>query len=147
MSTRRQLILAQIETMLEGIFVNDEQVFVHVEVGKAGPDDINNVPTPAIFVFQGPESRAEETIGFEVWNWTIILEVWARDNDLETLLGLIHTQMAKNNADGGLICSSTMGVIDVKRQSSELMIVDPTKSLEVMTIVYSIWYRHPYGTP
>lgn len=134
--------------MLTGITENGESVFQFVDVGKLATPDLETAPVPAVWVFQGPEEFIENaTAGFDTWEWSIYIEVWARDNDLEHLLGLIHTEMGKNNADGGLICSVTMGVIDVKRKSCELTLVDPTKSLEMMSIVYSIKYRNPYGVP
>jgi hypothetical protein len=134
--------------MLTSIQENGEAVFQFVDVGKLSTPDLETAPTPAVWVFQGPEEYVEKaTLGFDTWNWSILIEVWARDAEMEHLLGLIHAEMGKNNADGGLICSTTMGVVDVKRKSCELTLVDPTKSLEMMSIVYSVTYRNPYGVP
>jgi hypothetical protein len=89
----------------------------------------------------------DEVTDMEQWEWTIIFEVWAKDEDMEHLLGLLHTVMAKNNSDGGLICSTLMGVIDVMRMSSDMLVVDPDRSLLAMVVTFSVLYRHSYGQP
>ena len=147
MSTHRQMILDQIETMLNGIEENDSAVFKHVAIGEITPVDLDTVAFPAIFVFPGPEKRMDEVTDMEQWEWTIIFEVWAKDEDMEHLLGLLHTVMAKNNSDGGLICSTLMGVIHVMRMSSDMLVVDPDRSLLAMVVTFSVLYRHSYGQP
>lgn len=145
--TRRQQILARIKTMLESIEENYIPVFNSVSVGKISPVDIETVKFPSVFVFQGAESRLEDNSAFEQWDWTISLEVWAKDEDLEHLLGLLHTEMEKNYSDGGLICSTLLGVIDVKRTGSDIMVVDPEQSIVAMIVTFSVLYRHLFGQP
>lgn len=147
MSTHREGILDRIKLMLEGIEENDMPVFKHVSVGEITPVDIDTVALPAVFVFQGPEKRLVQVTDREQWDWTIILEVWAKDENMEHLLGLLHTVMAKNYSDGGLICSTLLGVIDVMRTGSDMMIVDPDRSLAAMVVTFTVLYRHEYGQP
>ncbi len=139
MSTKRTDILNYIKTILEG--VSDLQ---EVFVNKSTIVDIETVKMPCAFVFSGPESRLVDphysVIGYETWDWNVGLEVWAQDTDMEALLGSIHEKMhSGEQMNGKAVTSFRTGV--------NMMVIDPTQSLEVMAIDYSIIYRHVKGGP
>lgn len=144
----RQNILDKVKTMLESIVDNSAVALLNeVTVGKITPTTLETVPLPVAFVFPGPDQAAPAgatAIDFETWDWTVTIEVWAKDIDMETILKFIHRKMAKDTPEGligGL-------AIDVKRQSSSgTLVVSNDYSTSAMLIDFLVRFRHPWGAP
>ena len=72
--TLRQTILSKIGEVLEGVSGVEK-----VEIERSTPVDIDTIPFATCFVYSGPEERATDdrsTIGFETFDWTVVIEVW-----------------------------------------------------------------------
>ena len=136
MSTTRENILDKAKVILTAV-----DGVLYVDLLHPSPVDIETIPMPAIFIYTGPEVRLNDNravIGYETWQWNIVLEVWARDTDMEALLGKIHTAMFNDNDfSGSAVVSYRTGV--------DMQVVDVEQSLQVMVIEQEIIYRHVKG--
>lgn len=135
-NTTRQNIFDTVEAILTGI-----TSIKHIQVAKISPVDLDTCPFPAAFVYSGPEVRQmgdQAVIGYETWLWQLMIEVWARDTVMETLLQSIHTAMfADEDLSGYAVTSYRTGV--------DFLVVDPERSLQSMLVEYTILYRHVKG--
>lgn len=142
MSTKRENILKAVGTIISGIKSEGKTVFKTVTVAKIPPVELETVAFPACFIYSGGETKLVEgnsaVVGSETWDWNIILEVWAMDIQMETLLNLIHSAMfADYKLDNNAEWSERIGV--------DFMVVDPTRQIEAMFITYRVLYRHLLG--
>jgi len=135
--TTRANILTTIKTILEGVSALQE-----VQVNKNTLIDMETVKMPCAFVYSGVERRIVEpnysVIGYETWDWSIAIEVWAQDSDMEVLLGAIHEKMHSGETMSGYAVTSF-------RTGADIYVIDPTQAMEAMLIDYSIIYRHIKG--
>lgn len=143
MSTTRQNILSSIKTTLEAIKdSNGKRRFTTIKTeDKQAPPSLDVTPLPLIFVWTDRENRVEDdraVIGKETWEWYIVLEVWAKDKDMEELLSYIHTAMYNNDDFDHYACFSD-------RISVDFLTLDTTKQLEAMLVSYRVLYRHTRG--
>jgi len=138
-TTTRMNILNTIKSVLEGVSAIQE-----VQVNRNTLVDMDTISMPCAFVFSGAEVRITDStyavIGYETWDWTVSIEVWAQDTDMEELLGDIHTAMHNNEH------LSTYAVTSF-RTGVDHFVVDPTQLLAGMLLDYSIIYRHRKGVP
>jgi len=135
MSTFRQNIISNIVTVLQEISqlksVTAEEIVI---------TDLDTVPMPCAFVVVSSESRVETgTIGYESWDWSINVEVWAR-TDLEVLLELIHKKLYEDPLRGGYATNT-------HRIGSDIFTIESDKQLNGLMINFQIHYRHPWGNP
>lgn len=133
--TVRQNIIANIVTELQEVSqlksVTAEEVVI---------TDLDTVPMPCAFVVAGGESRVETgTIGYESWDWSINVEVWAK-TDLEVLLGIIHQKMYEQPLRGGY-------AINTVRVGADIFTIESDKQLNGLMINFLVRYRHPWGNP
>jgi hypothetical protein len=137
MSTKRQSILSNIKTTLQNI-----TAIKTVLLSKLSISDLETYPYPICFIFSGGESKTWENgvLAYETWIWPVYIEVWALDTDMETYLGSIHNEMAKDETRGGyaLKCERV--------GSSAPWLVDPDDNLAGMLLEFQIMYRHVEGT-
>lgn len=141
-NTKRQNILAAIKTIVEGITSGGSRVFPYVDINKIPPTELETVPFPACFIYSDREMKYTEgenaVIGSETWEWYIMLEVWALDKDMETLLSDLHTAMYANyDFDENAEWSERMGI--------DFYTVDPEMRLEAMVLPFRVVYRHNLG--
>ncbi len=135
-NTTRQNILAQIKTTLEGV-----ESITEVQVNKTTPVDIETIGFPCAFIYSGGETRQQNgPITYETWEWEIQIELWARDSDMETLLGVVHAAMFADEKIGGYADTSY-------RTGVDMYVIDPLQSLEAALITYLVRYKHVRGTP
>lgn len=136
MSTTRQNILTQLETVLEAI-----SSVKYVELERSKPIDLDVLPIPCIFVYTGDEKRVVDeraVIGKETWDWNVVLEVWT-NTDPEDILNDIHTAMYTNRTLGGY-------AINTIRDSLEgIYVIDEDANVKSLILNYSITYRHTLG--
>lgn len=133
----RTSILSKIETVLQGVDGINEVI-----VDKVTPVSLETVVLPCAFVYSGSEIRLTDdrsVIGYENWEWDILIEVWARDSVMETLLSSIHSAMFANELMGGYASTSY-------RTGVDLFVIDPEQSLQSMLITYKVIYRHVSGS-
>lgn len=134
--SKRSDILTAVETVITGT-----GLFAYVYKGMASAIDLTKIPFPAIFIYGGPDTRRmdeEVTIGKEVWDWTVVLEIWAKDLDFEAALATIHSAMFTNRRFGGLARTSY-------RLGSDPFIVDPSKYINGLSVPYMVKYEHTQG--
>lgn len=134
--TKRQDILEQLKSMIETVYE-----VKYVEINRMTVLDLDTVPMPCVFIYSGREVRAtddESVIGFENWDWNIVVEVWANDMDLEDLLGKIHAAIYEDYTLGNLASY-------ILRTGVDMLVVDPEKLLKAMLIDYQVKYRHQIG--
>lgn len=135
MSTTRQRIIANIVTELQEVTqlksVTAEEVVI---------TDLDTIPMPCAFVVAGPEIRLNDgTIGYETWNWSINVEIWAKTS-VEVLLGLIHEKLYEDP----LRANNALSTI---RTGSDIFTIETDKQTNGMMINFLINYRHPWGNP
>jgi hypothetical protein len=136
LTTKRTSILNQIKTTLEGV-----SGMGAVEVNRATPVDIETIAFPCVFVYSGSETRLTDNrsvIGYENWEWQILMEVWGQDQDMEALLGLIHAAMFADEGIGGFAVTSY-------RTGVDMYVLDPDRARSAMLLSYSVIYRHVRG--
>lgn len=135
MSTTRQLILANIKSEIEEI----TQINT-VLLDKLSIPELETQSFPMCFIFSGAENKEYDVLTKETWKWTVFIEVWALDSDLETYLGYIHNKMAEDETRGGnsLRCERV--------GCSAPWLIVPDDNISGMLLEYEIWYRHTYGT-
>ncbi|MCK5235475.1 MAG: hypothetical protein KAR06_00705 [Deltaproteobacteria bacterium] len=135
-NTTRQDILADIKSTLNGI-----SVIKQVSVGKVSAVDIEKVAFPVCFVFSEDETKAEPKSDLvETWIWHIGLEIWSKNSDMETMMGLIQTAMNEDRTCGG-------NAIFCERISSDRYMIDPSKFIMGLSMTYEIKYRHAVLVP
>lgn len=133
--TTRQNVLLNIKSTLENI-----SSIKTVILSKLAISDLETYPYPICFIFSGGESKVWDVINYESWEWPVYIEVWALDTDMETYLGLIHNEMAKDYTRGGYVLDSE------RVGSSAPWLVDADSNLSGMLIEYRVKYRNVYGT-
>lgn len=135
--TVRSDILAAFKAALEGV-----TALQAVEVGKYEPVDLGEIAFPSAYVFPERDflDESQQVIGFEVFDWTVVIEVWCKVADIETLHGSIVSAMGADNSLGG-------HALNCYRTDSEMFQVDPIRGIAVLQMGYKIKYRHPLGTP
>jgi hypothetical protein len=143
MATTRQDILTVIKSTIEGIVAsNDVRRFKSVILGRMPPSNTQNVPYPTCFIYSDRETRIDEgieaVIGMETWSWMVVLEVWASDAIMESLLNDIHTAMYTNRYFSNHACYS-------ERVGIDFLIVDASNQITAMLVPYRIVYRHKLG--
>jgi hypothetical protein len=138
--TNRQDILENLKTAIETV-----AGMKAVDVNKIDTRDLQDTPLPASWIFSGSETRAEFIYKREHWSWDVIIQVWARDTDMEDLLDKVNTaiyamyQALYVNVDGAI-------VTNLYRDTSDLYEVDSDESLKGWVITYKIFYNTDKGT-
>ncbi len=130
-------ILSDIDTVLKAM---TEFIDASVITGKAEQVDLESVTLPVAFVLQGPERKPSQAMGLETWEWTITVEVWCKDSDVETLYAAVHQALMVDIYRGG-------HALNFYRDGGDVLSVDPGRSLSAFQQTYQILYRHPFGTP
>lgn len=137
-NTTRQNILANIQTVLEGI-----TRIKSVIANKMVIPDFNINPMPIAFVFSGEEKDFTDAVGVlirESWRWEVVVTIWTQDEDIEDYIGLVHNAMALDETRGGY-------ALQCKRVAATApYAVDPEGSVEGIELVFEVQYRHTYGT-
>ncbi|RLA87316.1 MAG: hypothetical protein DRG40_00710 [Deltaproteobacteria bacterium] len=110
------------------------------EVERLSPLDLDTLPLPSVFVYPGREVRETETMGHETWRLEVQVEAWAKEEQLEGLLGEIHQALYQDRRLGGLALS-------LVRAGSDMYVVDPSRALGGMLITFEVLYRHAVGDP
>jgi hypothetical protein len=135
--TKREQILEVIKTIFEGT-----RLFKTVKIENFDLIDLQKTALPVAYIYKGKEVRADDsdrgTIGFETWDWTVVIEIWAKDGDLEDFLDTIHTAMFANYRFNGLARYSY-------RTSAEPFMVETSMMVHGMSITYQVLYEHPQG--
>jgi hypothetical protein len=137
-ATKRQQILSSIANTLCQV-----SAIQTVSINKSDPVDLDTIPMPACFVYSGPQNRAgdDDTImGYETFEWTVIVEVFAENVDMETLLGQIHNKMFFNCHQSGTAEFSWLSGVNI-------FLIDPLRQLQMMSLEFYVLYRHPMGVP
>lgn len=134
--TIRQNILSNIKTTLEAI-----TDFKKVELNRVTPLDLDIVPLPIVFIFSGNEDKSNETvIGSKAVakDWEINIELFARDTDMEGLIGKVELEMMKDFRRNG-------NAETTERTGIEIHVLEPDKSLIGVLMRYNVLYRHQFG--
>ena len=134
--SKRTDILAHLKTTLEGVSGIEE-----VQINRTIPVDIETAVFPCVFLYSGIETRLMDNravIGYENWEWTVLIEVWGKDEDMEALLKLVHDALFADEQIGGHAVTSY-------RTGVDMLVLDPDRHMEAMLIQYTIIYRHTRG--
>jgi hypothetical protein len=89
----RSDILGDIQTVISGI-----AGIGTVTAGKVEYVDLDNLTFPACFILQGPERKISGSTEHETFAWTVVIEVWCRDIDVEPFHAFVHQAMAPDAA-------------------------------------------------
>ena len=131
----RSNILANIQSVVSGI-----SGIGTVTTGKVEYVDLDSLTLPAAFVLQGPERKIPGSTEHEAWAWTVVVDVWCKDTDVESFHALVHQAMAADIYRGG-------NALNCYRESSDPLAVDPGRGIGGFQQEYRIDYRHPLGSP
>ena len=131
----RSDILADIEAVLGGV-----PAIQTVKVGSLEEVDLEEIDIPVVFVLSGPERKIPGSTEHETWEWTVVVETWCKDTDIETLYAATHAAMAADPTRGGK-------AYDCERTAGDILSVDPGRALAALQQTYTIKYRHPLGSP
>ena len=131
----RSNILADIEAVLGAI-----PAIQTVKVGSLEEVDLEELAIPIVFVLSGPERKIPGSTEHETWEWTVVIETWCKDTDIETLYAAIHSALAADYTRGGK-------AINCDRTAGDILSIDPGRALAALQQTYTIEYRHPMGTP
>lgn len=133
--TIRQLLLKNIGDTLAEI-----SEIKTVQVQKFSPLELDTLPLPAAFVYAATEVRKDETSATEIWDFEVAVEVWAKEDELEQLLGLVHKKLYEDRRRGGM-------ALKTERLDSSTFIVDPERSLGGILMTFLITYYNKLGDP
>ena len=111
----------------------------NVSVNKLDSRDIRDTKLPAIWIFSGAERRGDFKYGQEWWDWDIIVQVWADNEDMEELLSLVNTAIYSR-----YVAEEFVEVL--YRKSAELFIVDSDGEEQGWTLIYKNIYGTDKGT-
>lgn len=141
--TTRQNILDELKLFLEEVADDSgTPLFKQVEITRMAPPDLETMPLPACFIYSDREYRVEDeraVIGKETWEWYVVIEVLAMDEEMETILKFIHSKLYTNyDVSDYAEWAERMGV--------DFFVYDPERRLTSMAIPYRILYRHTLGT-
>lgn len=101
--------------------------------------DLETEKLPVAMLFSGRETRQEEEIGEETYDWELELEIYGNfDMDTENLLQAISNKIALNETLNGT-CHYA------RRQGSDVLTSDVTKEMKALKIIYQVRYSHLYG--
>ena len=131
----RSDILADIQTVISGI-----AGIGTVAAGKVEYVDLDNLTLPTAFILQGPEKKITGSTEHETWEWTVVIEVWCKDTDVEPFHASVHQAMASDISRGGY-------ALNCHRESSDPLAIDPGRGVAGFHQEYRIDYRHPLGSP
>lgn len=129
--SERKIILTKFESILQTI----PQIKT-VEVNRISPVNPQKVDLPGAFIYSGPEVRDKSEYGDANWNWEILIEVWAKDSDMEDMLELVHATIY-------LEYLASEFVNRLSRVGANLYSVDVADELRGLSIVYQINYNTP----
>jgi hypothetical protein len=126
------------------------------EVDRSLAVNIDTAPMASSFVYAGPETRVtadnEATLGFETWDFTVIVEIWARKNDIENLLAKLHQAINDNrfltvvkyvttsNPSGRLLSGT-----GIKRDGADPQYFEVAEEKKAMIVPFVCRYRHTIG--
>lgn len=137
MSTR-QNILNQFVTDISAMTVVPLQ-----EVHQKQPTlaDVEKLSFPSAFVYTGVETRVEDSravIGYENWDMEVVVEVWSKEDNLESILEEIHAAIFADYTLGG-------NAVEAKRLGSDTWILDYEGTWYVLYIPFAVFFRHVRG--
>ena len=132
--TARQTILEHYETAIDTV-----PSIRNISLNKLDSRDIKATKLPAAWIFSGAERRGDFKYGVEWWDWDIIVQVWARNEDMEELLSAVNTAIYTRYVDEEFV--------DILyRKSAELFIVDSDGEEQGWTLIYKNVYGTDKGT-
>lgn len=137
----KDLILTDIHTIMGNFILTSASgapFFKTVEVDKFTIVDLENVDLPSCFIFSSTEQRHDGTIGFETWDWEVVLEVWGINFPTNELIGALNDKMFENRRFGEKALSCV-------RTGSTQYFIDSEKQIQGLLVPFSIIYRHKIG--
>ena len=134
--TIRKLILENIKTTLESI-KSIRKVALH----EFGIIDLETYPMPAAFIYPDSDDEVEEESRWEVWTMPVVIEIYGRNIEVEKFIGDIHKEMLTDETRGGYAERTD------RLGGTDIIIVDPARSLGGLSMRFEITYRHKAGDP
>lgn len=112
-----------------------------VEINEVAPADLDDKPFPCSFVFSGPSVKVQRAcIGFETWDWSVVVETWIQEDDPEEWIERLHKKLAEDYTRGGNSTESYL--ID-----TDIITLNPTKELQSVVLIWRVRYSHKVGQP
>lgn len=107
-------------------------------VFEATVKDLETLPYPFVVLYPSSERAYPiQTIGYEVWEWDIVVELWGKEKtNIEGLIADI-TQ--------ALYSVSHANINGIKRTGVEYLY--PEEDLYGARITFTVIYTHPFGSP
>ena len=133
----RKTILTHYEEAL--LTLKTSRVLRSVKINKLDTRDLLDTKLPAAWVFSGKEVRGDFKYGAEWWDWDIIIQVWAENEDMEELLEAVNAAIYKRYVDEEF-------VEILYRKSAELYVTDSDGQQQGWVLVYHNTYETAKGT-
>ena len=136
-NTVRQNIIANMNTVLTAISgIN------YVESNRTAPVKLDDVALPACFIYSGVQvqilSGAEAVIGYETWDWDVIVEIYTKTTSPEALLQTIYNALYTSRSHAGYALRTTLMSVDP-------LDFDPTGEYTGLMLVFRVAYRNVSG--
>ena len=136
-NTVRQNIIANMNTVLTAISgIN------YVESNRTTPVKLDDVALPACFIYSGAQvqilSGAEAVIGYETWDWDVIVEIYTKTTSPEALLQAIYNALYTSRSRAGYALRTTLMSVDP-------LDFDPTGEYTGLMLVFRVAYRNVSG--
>lgn len=133
--TERQKILKELEKIINGV-----KDIAHVEVNKVTLPDVEQADFPACFIYAGNQALSGRfvLVGQKVWEWEILVQVYAPDSQIEDLLGKVSNKIAKNP-------TLNKSAIDCDLETIDINVFDLDRSIVSLVMVFNTIYRHEFG--
>ncbi len=134
--TTRQSILNHYELAL--LTLKTSGVLKNVIVNKIDSRDLRDTKLPAAFIYSGSETRAGFEYGKEYWDWDIVVQVWAKDEEMEELLSQVNKALwTRYRAE--------RFVENFYKTDAALWVVDANKNLQGWNLIFKNFYRTEKG--
>ena len=133
----RETILNHYEEAL--LTLKTSRVLRSVKLNKIDTRDISDTKLPAAWVFSGKEVRGDFKYGVEWWEWDIVIQVWAQNEDMEELLDQVNAAIYQRYVDEEF-------VEILYRKSAELYVTDSDGQQQGWVLVYHNTYETNKGT-
>ena len=112
-----------------------------VEVNNVAPADLDEKPFPCSFVFSGPSVKVDRAcIGFETWDWSVVVETWLEGEDVEDWIERLHRKLSEDYTRNGNSTESYL--VD-----TDIITLNPTKELQSVVLIWRVRYSHKIGKP
>lgn len=140
--TTTPTVRTQLLKQFKALLTDGEAAITHIEINRPTAPDLENVAFPAAFIYSGRARRLEGVVHEETFEWEVMIALWAKDQDIEELLGRVQQTLASDTALTLNGVADRSWLID-----AEPLTVDDINETKSFLLTYEVEYHHPFGQP